>query len=371
MGQFEDEELDKLVSRSLVLYDAKDERFRLHDLMRDLARPGRGDGDGYNAAKRHADHYLKVTGEAGSTYLRGAEGVIEGLRLFDRERAHVKAGQAWAAENAPSDDQVATLAQNYPLTGLVKNILDVRLHPRQIVRWLEVSLVAARKLGNKGHEGAGLGNLGVAYGALGETRRAIEYLEQGLAIARETDTRRGEGQMLGNLGNAYADLGETRRAIEYFEQGLAILRETGDRRGEGSALMLLGTAHLQLGETRRAIEYFEQDLAIVRETGDRRGEGMTLGNLGIAHLRLGETSRAIEYYEQDLAIAREMGDRRGEGSALFNMSLALDKLGERAKAIEHARDALAIFEQIEDPNAAKVRRQLEEWGEESEAGDHV
>ena len=46
------------------------------------------------------------------------------------------------------------------------------------------------------------------------------------------------------------------------------------------------------------------------------------------------------------------------------MSLELDKLGERAKAIEHARGALAIYEQIEDPNAVKVRRRLKEWGEE-------
>ena len=85
--------------------------------------------------------------------------------------------------------------------------------------------------------------------------------------------------------------------------------------------------------------------------------------LGTAYAALGETRRAIEYYEQDLAITRETGDRRGEGQALWNMSLALDKLGERAKAIEHARDALAIYEQIEDPNAGEVRRQLEEWGD--------
>ena len=84
---------------------------------------------------------------------------------------------------------------------------------------------------------------------------------------------------------------------------------------------------------------------------------------------MGETRRAIEYYEQHLTIARETGDRRGEGNSLWNMSLALDELGERAKAIEHARGALAIREQIEDPNAGKVRRKLEEWGEESGAGD--
>ncbi len=62
-----------------------------------------------------------------------------------------------------------------------------------------------------------------------------------------------------------------------------------------------------------------------------------------------------------MAIAREIGDRRGEANALWNMSLALDNLGDRTQAIEHAEAALKIYEQIEDPNAGKVRAQIEEW----------
>ena len=365
VGEFEDGELDTLVGRSLVLYDAKDERFRLHDLMRDLARDGWSDEEAYGAAGRHAEHYLKVAGEAGSTYLRDAEGVIEGLRLFDRERGHIETGQAWAAKHAESDDRAATMAEEYPLIGIVGNILNLRLHAREQIRWLEASAEAARKLGNKDREGMALGNLGTAYTDLGETRRAIEYYEQRLPIARETGDRRGEGNALNNLGVAYRQLGEPRRAIESYEQHLAITRETGDRRGEGAALGNLGIAYAALGETQRAIESYEQVLAITRETGDRRSEGQALGNLGLAYADLGETRRAIEYYEQVLAIARETGDRRGEGTALWNMSLALDELGERAKAIEHARGALAIYEQIEDPNAGQVRRALEEWGDDS------
>lgn len=43
------------------------------------------------------------------------------------------------------------------------------------------------------------------------------------------------------------------------------------------------------------------------------------------------------------------------------MSLALDKLGERAQAIDCAEAALKIREQIEDPNAPKVRAKLKAW----------
>ena len=60
-------------------------------------------------------------------------------------------------------------------------------------------------------------------------------------------------------------------------------------------------------------------------------------------------------------MARETGDRRSEGIALWNMSLALSKLGDLTQAIANAGAALKIFEQIEDPNAEKVRQQLAEW----------
>jgi tetratricopeptide (TPR) repeat protein len=76
---------------------------------------------------------------------------------------------------------------------------------------------------------------------------------------------------------------------------------------------------------------------------------------------LGEPRRAIEYYEMVLVINREMGDQGGEGTTHWNMSLAFEQLGELGQAIVHAEAALKICEQIEDPNAAKVRRLLESW----------
>ena len=63
-----------------------------------------------------------------------------------------------------------------------------------------------------------------------------------------------------------------------------------------------------------------------------------------------------------MTIARETGNRRGEGNALWNRALAVDKLGRRQEAISDAKAALEIYEQIEDPNAEKVRRKLADWG---------
>ena len=244
VGELDDEELEVLVSRNLVLFDEKEERFRLHDLFRDLAREGLIDENEYAAAKRHAGHFLNVETSAAAIYRQGNEGVLDGLRLFDRERAHIEAGQGWAAVHAEEEDEAARFAQDYPLRAAF--ILDLRKHARDRIAWLVTSAQAAHKLGNKKEESYALGNLGLAYSDLGETRKAIGYYEQVLAIARETGDRRGEGNALGNLGLAYRALGEPRKATEYYERQLAITRETGDRRGEGRALGNLGIAYRDL-----------------------------------------------------------------------------------------------------------------------------
>ena len=76
------------------------------------------------------------------------------------------------------------------------------------------------------------------------------------------------GNALGNLGLAWADLGETRKAIEHHEQCLAIAREIGDRRGEGNALYNSAEEYEKVGEKAVAIERAQAALAIFRQIED-------------------------------------------------------------------------------------------------------
>ena len=320
---FARDEISRLRAYSLVEWSEATGRYGLHDLARVFAGSRLGEAEREAARRRHAEHYRGVLALADDIYLKGGDDVVRGLALFDLEWGNIEAGQAWAADNAERDDAAARLCSAYPEAGAY--VLRLRLHRREGTAWLGAAVEAARRLKD----------------------------------------RRAEGNHLGNLGLAYADLGETRRAIEHYEQRITIVRGTGDRRGEGADLGNLGNAYADLGETRRAIEHYEQALAISRETGDRRSEGADLGNLGLAYAALGETRRGVEYYDQALTIRREIGDRRGEGNASYNMAVARDVLGEREKAIANAEAALEIFEQIENPNADKVREKLAGWrGEE-------
>jgi tetratricopeptide (TPR) repeat protein len=351
-----DEALGVLLSRSMVLYDPAQQRWRLHDLMRDLASvraavevlgaPADLAARLAAARRRHAEHYCGVLAMADDLYLKGDEHVLSGLALFDCERRNIERGQAWAVECATDDPVAARLCVSYPLAGV--RALSLRQHPRQRVVWLEAALTAAQQIGDQHGESAALSNLGLAYGYLGEPRRAIQCHEQSISIARETGDRKGEGKVLINLGLAYADLGETRRAIDHYEQALPIARETGDRHCECAALTNLGNAYKYFSETRRAIEHHERALAIAREVGDRQAEGNALNNLGSAYADLGETRRSITLYDQHVVIAREIGDRNGEGNALGNLGNAYADLGETGRAIEYHEQRLVIAREIGD-----------------------
>ena len=304
--------LSELVRWSLVEYDSATERCHLHDLVRIFAASRLPAGEKSTAEERHAEHFKYVLSASGEQYKQGGESILAGLALFDREWANIQAGWAWAERNWEDSPVAARICSSYPDAGAL--VLDLRLHPREKIRWLETAVAAARSLMD----------------------------------------RSAEGRHLGNLGNAHANLGETRKAIKHFEKALAISKEIGDRRIEGVDLGNLGNA-------RKAIEHYQQALAIARKIGVRRNEGAWLGNLGSAYFSLGEEKKALDFYERQMEIARDIDDRSGEGNALWGQAICYEKMNDKVRAIKNAEEALKIFEQIESPSAATMRELLSDW----------
>lgn len=357
--------LSELVRWSLVDFQSLDRagRYRLHDLVRLFASAILEKDDDETARiavlKRHAEYYKNVLFTAEDLYGQGGEGIMEGFSLFDREWANIQAGQRWAesmairlikeseTENLSHEKEAALcLSSSYPNAAPL--VLDLRLHPREQVRWLETALIVARFLKDRKAEEIHLNNLGLAYSYLGEYRKAIEFYEMALVIARGIKNQGEEGRCLGNLGDAYGRLGQYHKAIELYEQALDVDREIGNRSREGLILGSLGTAYYCLGEHRKAIEIQEECLRINREFGDRRAESSTLGNLGIIYDIQGEYRKAIGFHEQALAIAREIGYRRGEGYDLGNLGLSYYNLGEYKKSLKFQEKRLSITREIGD-----------------------
>jgi hypothetical protein len=89
--------------------------------------------------------------EANAAFERGHENVTRGLAAADAEWDNIRAGQVWAATNAETNDVATNLCNQYP--GASACVLNLRLHPREWIAWMEAALDAARRLGNRRAEG--------------------------------------------------------------------------------------------------------------------------------------------------------------------------------------------------------------------------
>jgi tetratricopeptide (TPR) repeat protein len=117
---------------------------------------------------------------------------------------------------------------------------------------------------------------------------ALQSWQQALSLYRAIKNRQGEGSALGNLGLAYYALGNYAKAIDYLQQWLTIAREIKDLRSIGMALSVLGDVHQSLSNYAEAIEYYNQILPIARELHDLRSEGEAHWALGVTYGSLSE-----------------------------------------------------------------------------------
>jgi tetratricopeptide (TPR) repeat protein len=338
--------LCSLEKRSLVLSaDIFDQtkRYRLQNLGRLFAEGLLEEEERYIAAKRHAEHYQLVLRQASELYRRGGEELRRGLKLFDKERDNIRAGQLWAESNCEQNEDAARLCIAYAKDG--ECLFNLRELPKERLRSLQISLSCASRLGQREDECGQLGSLGRVYVELGDFRAAAEYYKQQQALAREIACRSEEGRSLNSLGDCYLRL-EPARAIESYEQALQISREIHDRQNEGRALNNLGDAYRNFGDFRRAIDFYMQQVSIAQEIGDVRSEGNALNNLGDVYSNLGETGYAIEFFEKSLNIAQEIGTKIGKANILNNLGNNYLASGEVHKALESYEQARAMCREI-------------------------
>ena len=350
--------LSDLLKLSMLEWNESTERYRLHDLMRAFAGKTVTSCEATMAATRHARFYASAIKSDSELVRKGGISLMNALAHFDLERGNIRAGQAWAANNATRDHEAAKLCSEY---ARGEPALYLSQLPRELFRWSEEALDAAKSLGDQAAQADHLGTLGFAYNILGDHHRAVTLHEQQLAIVRKTKNRRGEEKALLFLGNAHLSLNDSSNAIQCYECLLSIARDNNDQRAEAMALISLGAVHNSISEYKSAIAYLERGVAIARSTDDLINEGVALNHLGNAQESLGNLSAALEYYKQDFAISQKTYGQRAAGIALWNMGVVLNRLGNTNEAIKHADEAAKIFEEIEHPKVAMVKKALERW----------
>ena len=322
--------LTRLVAKSLVEFDAENERYRLLETVRQYARDRLIEsGEQAQSQARHLAYFLAVA-EAAEGQLTGA---AQHLWLDRLETEHENLRLALALSVAASTDTAAGLR----LAASIWTFWFVRGYVSEGRRWLS-ALLAAVPDGPVGDRAKALNAAGAFASNQGDYLAARALLEEGLAIRRELGDRRGTAGSLSNLGVVAINQGDYPAARALYQESLAIDREIGDRWSIAMSLNNLANVVYRQGDYATARALHEESLAIRRGLGNKQCIAMSLTNLGVLAATQGDFPSARALNEESLAVFREVGDRHG-------IAVALNNLGDVASAQGDYSIARALYHQ--------------------------
>ena len=351
-------------------------RYALHDLLRAYAA---GQAHAHDCAdERHAalcrvlDHYLHTATHSAMLLLRSREPFAlappsPGTRP-ERLGDHRKALAWFGAEHEVLLAAVTLAAETgedshaWQLPRAMMPYLCRRGYVHELVTVMSSALAAATRLDDALGQAVSLRGLGNWCAIAGNYDQGRAHLERCLPLYQRLGDRKGEGMARQGLAKLAEVQGRFADALGHSEQALGLFQVVGDEAGEAEMLGTVGWFHALLGDYERARSFCEQSLALSVKLGGCPFEYNVWDTLGYTEHHLGGFARAAEHFEVALGLCRDHGNRYIEAEILTHAGDARRALGEVPQARRDWRQALAIYDEIQHPDAGKVRARLASAG---------
>lgn len=368
MGEPEARRLLAELTRAHLVAEHVPGRYALHDLLRayaaDQARGTDSEPETAAAVGRVLDHYLH-TARNGAVLVLPSGGSIPlappspgtAPEQFTRHEQAL----AWAEAEYHVLLAAMALAFDWGLDDHAWQISLV-MSPILVTRGHNAEWAATTRM----HMAAGVrddaamvasGARDVA-GTLGDYQWVPEYFANMARLYQRLGNRCGQALCLYGLAVLAEYLGQYAEALSHAEQAASLFRRIGDKAGEAELLNAVGWYHALLGDYPQARRLCRQALALNTHYGSRHLEGNIWNSLGYTEYHAGDLGEAAACYQHALTIFQTVGDRWGEADTLTNLGDTRRATGE----LQHARgawqQALAILDDLQHPDAAKVRAKL-------------
>jgi tetratricopeptide (TPR) repeat protein len=360
-----EDSLARLLKRSLLFYDRATRLYRMHDLLREVAREHQPAADEHTARVRHATHFLALAREADRLFAQGGEQARAGLALFDGAWLHIRAAAAWVAATPLPETDVLCVDQ-----AERGSILELRAQPRELVVWYSASAAAARRLGRARDEAYALLALGNGLLLSGDVAAAAEPLKKGLATLRQQHEPHGEALALHLLGQAAYARGQWPEAERDYRAALALAEQSGAAQTAARSRDSLGVLLAYTQSFDEAIRVLSEARAAFEALGDQIGRARTLDHLSDVYVQASRYDRALECAETLRAIAEEHGDAIRIGEAHHTMGIVHWQAGRYDAALAALRQSVTTMSQIGyRPGAVAPKSDLA--GVHAEQGDYA
>jgi tetratricopeptide (TPR) repeat protein/DNA-binding XRE family transcriptional regulator len=370
-------ELTELTRAHLIAEHAPG-RYALHDLVRayaaSQAQAADSDASRHEAIGRILDHYLHTAAQGCLVLSPARERLTpppprpgvrpeqltdtqQALTWFEAEHQILFAAAALAGDHGFD-------IHCWQLPWALSTFLNRRMRWWQ--EWFSLqpaAVAAAMRLGDKRGEAISRRMLAFGRTRLGQYEQAHADLMVCLGLFQQLGDRQGEARIHADLSLADEHLGRFEEYLAHVEQALAISRAIGDRVGEAGALNSVGWHYAHGGEYRKAQGFYRQAIALHAELGLPYGEAHSWDSLGYAEHQLGHLSEAADCYRHALELFRELGDSFNTATTLIRLGDNRHRAAEPATARDAWHQALQILDELQHPEADRVRTKLGQLGD--------
>lgn len=321
-----------LVDKSLVRFNA-DERWNLHELLRQFAAESISPEDTATTMQRHFDYFLMLA-EQTEAHRFGSEQIV----WFDRmevELDNLRQALNWSLTSGTPEAGVRLA------TSLCWFLLE-RVHWTEGLSWF-TRLFAANPALSPQLRAKALHTHGALAGMIWNRSLAETAFQQSLALARETGDHWNAAWALAHLALYVTD--DRTVAISLLDESIALFRELEDPMGLSHALVRRGFMSSDLKQYPTARSFYEEALRIAQKHGDRIISGWVYISLGdIACLYDQRLIQARAYYKNALSMFRQARFYSVVIGVMFALSHIERLIGDFTHAIATAEEAFRLID---------------------------
>lgn len=339
--------LSGLVSKSLLYYDRWQDRYQIHELLRQFGMLQlQSDKEREKAVHdRYAAHYCRFLYEQ-EPALKGSRQQTA-LAEIEAETGNVRAAWRWAARH----QQVEQLARAMNSLGYFHEWNGHYQEGERLFLRVTEALEGAETAKATHVLARALTWLSVftrvlkgKQPAAQRCRQALDLLQSSLLAGRETAA----DQAFAHLQFALA--AEARDKIRTaVEESLALAEQINDRWAIANALERLGDPDYQITSLAAVKQNLEACLSLRQALGDRRGQIRTLIHLSQISRYQGEFFLAERWAQAAYDTGREMADLASLAASLLSLSYCFGHLAKFSKAKSAAQESFEIYQDLGNP----------------------